>query len=146
MRGGRQVAVGGAGDTVGHLAPHRADPQQRGFLQALDSAGTPLCLSCQAPCRPGDTWDGRFCQQRCREDFQTRSSGAYVRTRVFEAEHGVCQHCGLNARELFTRVRDAPHTHRKEILEGTWLAQLPLKLVSSAHHGVAMAGDVSVLV
>ncbi len=26
-------------------------------------------------------------------------------------------------------VRDAPHTHRKEILDNTWLAQLPLKQV-----------------
>uniref|UniRef100_A0A3B3SKA1 Zinc finger RANBP2-type containing 3 n=1 Tax=Paramormyrops kingsleyae TaxID=1676925 RepID=A0A3B3SKA1_9TELE len=118
------------GDAIGHLAPRRADPQERGFLQALDSAGTPLCLSCQAPCRPGGAWDGRFCQQRCREDFQTRSSGAYVRTRVLEAEHGVCQHCGLNAHQLFTRVRDAPPAHRKEMLEGTWLAQLPLKLLN----------------
>nr|XP_023677386.1 DNA annealing helicase and endonuclease ZRANB3 isoform X2 [Paramormyrops kingsleyae]XP_023677387.1 DNA annealing helicase and endonuclease ZRANB3 isoform X2 [Paramormyrops kingsleyae]XP_023677388.1 DNA annealing helicase and endonuclease ZRANB3 isoform X2 [Paramormyrops kingsleyae]XP_023677389.1 DNA annealing helicase and endonuclease ZRANB3 isoform X2 [Paramormyrops kingsleyae] len=112
------------------MSPDRADPQERGFLQALDSAGTPLCLSCQAPCRPGGAWDGRFCQQRCREDFQTRSSGAYVRTRVLEAEHGVCQHCGLNAHQLFTRVRDAPPAHRKEMLEGTWLAQLPLKLLN----------------
>uniref|UniRef100_A0A8C9TF61 Zinc finger RANBP2-type containing 3 n=1 Tax=Scleropages formosus TaxID=113540 RepID=A0A8C9TF61_SCLFO len=101
--------------------------EEAGYLQAVDSTGTPLCLSCQLPCGSGEAWDSRFCQQSCQEEFQVRSSQAYMRARVLEVEHGVCQRCGLQAHQLFQRIRDAPHACRKEILEGTWLAQLPLK-------------------
>lgn len=66
---------------------------------------------------------------RCEEEFQLRSSQSYMRFRVLEAEHGVCQHCGLHAHDLFLKVRDAPPSQRKEILENTWLSQLSLKQV-----------------
>lgn len=66
---------------------------------------------------------------RCQEEFQLRSSQSYMRSRVLQAERGICQHCGLAAHDLFLRVRDAPPGHRKEALESTWLAQLPLKQV-----------------
>ncbi|KAL2087898.1 hypothetical protein ACEWY4_016726 [Coilia grayii] len=92
------------------------------YLQAVDSSGTPLCLSCQRPCG-----DGRFCGQACEEDFRVRSSQSYMRARVLETEKGVCQMCGLDGHQLFHRVRDAPAAQRKQILENTWLAQLPLK-------------------
>uniref|UniRef100_A0A8C1IDA0 Zinc finger, RAN-binding domain containing 3 n=1 Tax=Cyprinus carpio TaxID=7962 RepID=A0A8C1IDA0_CYPCA len=98
-----------------------------GYLQAMDSAGTPLCLSCQKPSGEHRGWAGGFCSPACMEDFQLRSNQAYMRTRVLETEQGVCQHCGLNAHQLYVQVRDAPCTHRKEILDNTWLAQLPLK-------------------
>lgn len=52
-----------------------------------------------------------------------------MRSQVLQAERGVCQHCGLAAHDLFLKVRDAPPAHRKEALESTWLAQLPLKQV-----------------
>ncbi|KAG7467329.1 hypothetical protein MATL_G00152150 [Megalops atlanticus] len=99
-----------------------SDSGEGGYLQAVDSEGTPLCLSCQKPCG-----DARFCGRECQEEFQVRSSQAYMRARVLEAEHGVCQHCGLHAHQLFQRVRDAPPASRKELLENTWLSQLSLK-------------------
>ncbi|XP_048024135.1 DNA annealing helicase and endonuclease ZRANB3 isoform X2 [Megalobrama amblycephala] len=98
-----------------------------GYLQAVDSAGTPLCLSCQKPSGEHRGWAGGFCSPACMEDFQLRSNQGYMRARVLETEQGVCQHCGLNAHQLYMQVRDAPHTHRKEMLDNTWLAQLPLK-------------------
>lgn len=52
-----------------------------------------------------------------------------MRSQVLQAEQGICQHCGLAAHDLFLRVRGAPPGHRKEALESTWLAQLPLKQV-----------------
>lgn len=55
-----------------------------------------------------------------------------MRSRVLEAEQGICQHCGLRAHELFLKVRDAPPSKRKEMLENTWLAQLPLKQVRTS--------------
>lgn len=100
-----------------------------GYLQAVDSAGTPLCLSCQKPSGEHLGWAGGFCSPACMEDFQLRSNQGYMRARVLETEQGVCQHCGLNAHQLYMQVRDAPHTHRKEMLDNTWLAQLPLKQV-----------------
>ncbi|KAE8278649.1 DNA annealing helicase and endonuclease ZRANB3 Annealing helicase 2 [Larimichthys crocea] len=99
-----------------------------GYLQALDSDGVPLCLSCQQACpTTGGAWDTRFCSHRCQEEFQLRSSQTYMRSRVLEVEKGICQHCGLHAHDLFMKVRDAPPTQRKDMLENTWLAQLSLK-------------------
>ncbi|XP_068575523.1 LOW QUALITY PROTEIN: DNA annealing helicase and endonuclease ZRANB3 [Cebidichthys violaceus] len=103
-------------------------PSETGFLQAVDSEGVPLCLSCQQACSTtGGAWDTRFCSHRCQEEFQLRSSQTYMRLRVLEAERGVCQHCGLHAHDLFLKVRDAPPSQRKDMLENTWLAQLSLK-------------------
>lgn len=108
--------------------PPTPTPSDSGYLQAVDSAGVPLCLSCQQACpTTGGPWDTRFCSHRCQEEFQLRSSQSYMRSQVLQAERGVCQHCGLAAHDLFLKVRDAPPAHRKEALESTWLAQLPLK-------------------
>ncbi|XP_062845612.1 DNA annealing helicase and endonuclease ZRANB3 [Trichomycterus rosablanca] len=100
------------------------------YLQALDSGGTPLCLSCQKPSVAQTGWAGGFCSASCMEELQLRSSRSYARSRVLETEQGVCQSCGLDARQLYLRVRDAPHAQRKEILDNTWLAQLPLKMLN----------------
>ncbi|KAM8722201.1 DNA annealing helicase and endonuclease ZRANB3 isoform 1-T5 [Acanthopagrus schlegelii] len=101
---------------------------ESGYLQAVDSGGIPLCLSCHQACpTTGGAWDTRFCSHRCQEEFQLRSSQTYMRSRVLEAEQGICQHCGLHAHDLFLKVRDAPPSQRKEMLENTWLAQLSLK-------------------
>uniref|UniRef100_A0A8D2ZI95 Zinc finger, RAN-binding domain containing 3 n=1 Tax=Scophthalmus maximus TaxID=52904 RepID=A0A8D2ZI95_SCOMX len=101
---------------------------QPAYLQAVDSEGVPLCLSCQQACSTsGGAWDTRFCSHRCQEEFQLRSSQTYMRSRVLEVEQGVCQQCGLHAHALFLKVRDAPPPQRKEMLENTWLAQLSLK-------------------
>ncbi|KAM6269376.1 DNA annealing helicase and endonuclease ZRANB3 isoform 2-T2 [Porphyrio hochstetteri] len=104
----------------------------QGYLQALDSQGNPLCLSCQQPTAqldPGSqarAWDTRFCSHACQEDFSIRSSQSYLRTKVFEIEHGVCQFCNQNAQELYLSIRDAPKSQRKKLLESSWMSHLPL--------------------
>ncbi|XP_059708548.1 DNA annealing helicase and endonuclease ZRANB3 isoform X2 [Haemorhous mexicanus] len=102
----------------------------KGYLQALDEQGTPLCLSCQQPTAqppPGcPAWDTRFCCHACQEDFSIRSSQSYLRSKVFQIEHGVCQCCQHNAQELFLSVRDAPRSQRKQLLESSWMSHLPL--------------------
>ncbi|NXI22908.1 ZRAB3 endonuclease, partial [Sterrhoptilus dennistouni] len=101
----------------------------KGYLQALDRQGTPLCLSCQqptAPPPPGRAWDTRFCCHACQEDFSIRSSNSYLRSQVFHIEHGVCQACHNNAQELYLSVRDAPRSQRKQLLESSWMSHLPL--------------------
>ncbi|NXE91444.1 ZRAB3 endonuclease, partial [Menura novaehollandiae] len=110
----------------------RGSSLSKGYLQALDSQGTPLCLSCQQPTaqpQPGcqaRAWDTRFCSHACQEDFSIRSSQSYLRTKVFEIEHGVCQFCQQNAQELYLSVRDAPRSQRKQLLESSWMSHLPL--------------------
>ncbi|XP_040459146.1 DNA annealing helicase and endonuclease ZRANB3 isoform X6 [Falco naumanni] len=104
----------------------------KGYLQALDSQGNPLCLRCQQPTaqlEPGcqsQAWDMRFCSHACQEDFLIRSSQSYLRTKVFEIEHGVCQFCNQNAQELYLSIRDAPKSERKKLLESSWMSHLPL--------------------
>uniref|UniRef100_A0A6Q2XWK7 Zinc finger, RAN-binding domain containing 3 n=1 Tax=Esox lucius TaxID=8010 RepID=A0A6Q2XWK7_ESOLU len=103
---------------------------EAGCLQAMDSEGRPLCLSCHQACgTAGGTSSliGKICSAVCQEEFQLRSSQSHMRARVLQTEQGVCQGCGLQAHQLYLKVRDAPPTHRKEMLENTWLAQLSLK-------------------
>ncbi|XP_008943639.1 PREDICTED: DNA annealing helicase and endonuclease ZRANB3 [Merops nubicus] len=106
--------------------------QPKGYLQALDSQGNPLCLSCQQPTAQGEpgcqarAWDTRFCSHACQEDFSIRSSQSYLRTKVFEIERGVCQFCHRNAQELYLSIRDAPKSQRKKLLESSWMSHLPL--------------------
>uniref|UniRef100_A0A3Q3JGC7 Zinc finger, RAN-binding domain containing 3 n=1 Tax=Monopterus albus TaxID=43700 RepID=A0A3Q3JGC7_MONAL len=97
-----------------------------GYLQAMDSKGVPLCLSCQQACSTA-TWSAQFCSHRCQEEFHLRSRQSYMRSLVLKVEQGVCQHCGLNAHDLFRKVYDAPPSERKKMLENSWLAQLSLK-------------------
>ncbi|XP_063144773.1 DNA annealing helicase and endonuclease ZRANB3 [Candoia aspera] len=105
----------------------------KGYLQAVDNEGNPLCLSCQKStiqCEPKLThtaWDTQFCSLKCQDDFLFRTNQSYLRTKVFEIEHGVCQLCRLNAQELYLCVRDAPRNQRKDLLEKSWMSKLPLK-------------------
>ncbi|XP_078537933.1 DNA annealing helicase and endonuclease ZRANB3 isoform X2 [Lissotriton helveticus] len=104
----------------------------KGYVQAVDKDGNPLCLHCQNPTPllsiqgQATAWDTRFCSHKCQEDFSIRSSQGYMRAKVFETEHGICQACNLNAQELYLTVRDAPKSQRKSLLESTWMAQLSL--------------------
>ncbi|XP_025871341.2 DNA annealing helicase and endonuclease ZRANB3 isoform X1 [Vulpes vulpes] len=105
----------------------------KGYLQAVDNEGNPLCLRCQQPtcqtkqeCKV-NAWDSRFCSVKCQEEFWIRSNNNYLRAKVFEIEHGVCQLCNLNAQELFLCLRDAPKSQRKNLLDITWISKLPLE-------------------
>ncbi|XP_007494156.1 DNA annealing helicase and endonuclease ZRANB3 isoform X2 [Monodelphis domestica] len=105
----------------------------KGFLQAIDTEGNPLCLHCQQPTCQSDqqdkvnAWDSRFCSQKCQEEFWIRSNNSYLRAKVFEIEHGVCQLCHLNAQELFLSLRDAPKHQRKNLLQATWISKLSIE-------------------
>nr|KAF6451450.1 zinc finger RANBP2-type containing 3 [Molossus molossus] len=105
----------------------------KGYLQAVDTEGNPLCLRCQQPTGQteqeykANSWDSRFCSLKCQEEFWIRSNNSYLRAKVFEIEHGVCQLCNLNAQELFLRLRDAPKSQRKSLLDITWASKLPLE-------------------
>ncbi|XP_009702694.1 PREDICTED: DNA annealing helicase and endonuclease ZRANB3 [Cariama cristata] len=128
------LSENGRGPSALHSGQAEAEGSSlpKGYLQALDSQGNPLCLSCQqptAPLEPGcqtRAWDTRFCSHACQEDFTIRSSQSYLRTKVFEIEHGVCQFCHQNAQELYLSIRDAPKSQRKKLLESSWMSHLPL--------------------
>ncbi|XP_048201530.1 DNA annealing helicase and endonuclease ZRANB3 isoform X2 [Perognathus longimembris pacificus] len=102
----------------------------KGYLQAVDNEGNPLCLRCQHPTKQEcktNAWDSRFCSLKCQEEFWIRSNNSYLRAQVFETEHGVCQQCNVNAQELFLCVRDAPKSQRKNLLDTAWTSKLPLE-------------------
>ncbi|XP_053522883.1 DNA annealing helicase and endonuclease ZRANB3 isoform X5 [Artibeus jamaicensis] len=115
-------------------ADHTVKPStSKGYLQAVDNEGNALCLLCQQPtcqtkqeCKV-NAWDSRFCSLKCQEEFWIRSNNSYLRAKVFEIEHGVCQLCNLNAQELFLRLRDAPKSQRKSLLDIAWISKLPLE-------------------
>ncbi|CAI9156061.1 unnamed protein product [Rangifer tarandus platyrhynchus] len=123
----------------------------KGYLQAVDNEGNPLCLRCQQPTcqtkqeRKANAWDSRFCSLKCQEEFWIRSNNSYLRAKVFEIEHGVCQLCNLNAQELFLRLRDAPKSQRKSLLDATWTSKLPLEqlneMISSPGEGLFWQAD-----
>ncbi|XP_076199213.1 DNA annealing helicase and endonuclease ZRANB3 isoform X3 [Aptenodytes patagonicus] len=128
------LSENGKGLSVLHSEQTEAEGSSlsKGYLQALDSQGNPLCLSCQQPTAQLDpgcqarAWDTRFCSHACQEDFSIRSSQSYLRTKVFEIEHGVCQFCNQNAQELYLSIRDAPKSQRKKLLQSSWMSHLPL--------------------
>ncbi|KAM6070574.1 DNA annealing helicase and endonuclease ZRANB3 isoform 2-T2 [Chlamydotis macqueenii] len=128
------LSKNGKGLSVPHSEQTEAEgpSPSKGYLQALDSQGNPLCLSCQQPTAQPDpgcqarAWDTRFCSHACQEDFLIRSSQSYLRTKVFEIEHGVCQFCHQNAQELYLSIRNAPKSQRKKLLESSWMSHLPL--------------------
>lgn len=130
----RLLSENGKGPSVLHSEQTEAEGSSlsKGYLQALDSQGNPLCLSCQQPTAQLDpgcqarAWDTRFCSHACQEDFSIRSSQSYLRTKVFEIEHGVCQFCNQNAQELYLSIRDAPKSQRKKLLQSSWMSHLPL--------------------
>ncbi|XP_067405629.1 DNA annealing helicase and endonuclease ZRANB3 isoform X2 [Emydura macquarii macquarii] len=104
----------------------------KGYIQAVDNKGNPLCLRCQQPTVHLDqhcksiAWETRFCSLKCQEDFLICSSQSYLRSKVFEVERGICQLCNLNAQELYLSIKDAPNSQRKNLLESSWMSQLPL--------------------
>ncbi|VFV36475.1 zinc finger ran-binding [Lynx pardinus] len=56
----------------------------KGYLQAVDNAGNPLCLRCQQPtcqtkqeCKV-NAWESRFCSLKCQEEFWIRSNNNYL--------------------------------------------------------------------
>ncbi|KAK1876775.1 DNA annealing helicase and endonuclease ZRANB3 [Dissostichus eleginoides] len=51
-------------------------PSESGFLQAVDSDGVPLCLSCQQHCSTtGGAWDTRFCSHKISLKIEEKELG-----------------------------------------------------------------------
>nr|XP_045004567.1 DNA annealing helicase and endonuclease ZRANB3 isoform X2 [Jaculus jaculus] len=130
---GERACVPSVSPSEAHADPPAKPPSSKGYFQAVDNEGNPCCLYCQQPTchsKPEEktsAWESRFCSLKCQEEFWIRSNNSYLRARVFETEHGVCQLCSVNAQELFLRVRDAPKGQRKNLLDAAWTSKLPLK-------------------
>ncbi|KAK1336992.1 hypothetical protein QTO34_003034 [Cnephaeus nilssonii] len=108
------VAASQAGLTV-------KPPASKGYLQAVDNEGNPLCLRCQQPagqtkqeCKV-NAWDSRFCSLNCQEEFWIRSNNNYLRAKVFEIEHGCLSFCFVAACRLLLRGQGAPQARAKEL-------------------------------
>ncbi|KAI0243026.1 DNA annealing helicase and endonuclease ZRANB3 [Lamellibrachia satsuma] len=89
--------------------------RMKGILQAVDAEGRPLCVNCQQPYQnelvgfhvmQENPWQTRFCCRDCMQQYWMKTSRQYSVQQVFEAEHGVCQLCQVDAHEFFLRVKN----------------------------------------
>ncbi|KAL8559599.1 hypothetical protein ACOMHN_008310 [Nucella lapillus] len=89
----------------------------QGYVQAMSAEGTPLCIHCQQACSASvvskDTsasndmaWSTRFCSRVCADAHWMKTNTAYLRSSVYDVQHGVCQLCGLDAHTFFRQIRD----------------------------------------
>ncbi|XP_022088441.1 DNA annealing helicase and endonuclease ZRANB3-like isoform X2 [Acanthaster planci] len=101
------------------------------YIQAVDGEGRPLCVFCGNVTAPSTTahqgaaWDMRYCSEKCKDEHSLRwKNTKYVRQQLLEAEHGICQICGLEAQQLCNIIKDAAKGERKELLQGSPLSKL----------------------
>ncbi|XP_052770121.1 DNA annealing helicase and endonuclease ZRANB3-like [Mya arenaria] len=111
-----------------------------GTEQVLGEDGTPHCLQCLQPYanhllqqrtihNEDNAWQTRFCSRDCAQKYWMLTNTEYIRDQVYEAEHGVCQMCKLDAHALYRHIKE---THdpkkRAEILGRSLLAALGVKV------------------
>ncbi|XP_072020208.1 DNA annealing helicase and endonuclease ZRANB3-like [Amphiura filiformis] len=126
------TASSGSESCNSYVFNSEAITKKRTYLQVVDKDGCPLCLFCgqatlsEAESRhKGAAWDRRFCSEQCKEEHGLRNkSSKFAREKLLEAEHGICQQCGLHAHDLFTQVRDMAKSQRKDFLKSTPYASL----------------------
>lgn len=114
--------------------------EDKGIAQAVTSDGTPLCVQCFQPyANPliqkstvqdqNNAWSTRFCSKKCSQEYWMVSNTEYIRDRVFEAEHGICQMCNMDAHAVFGQVRDTTdHKKRAEIVAKSKFNSLTVKM------------------
>ena len=70
--------------------------------------GRSLCRWCST-----EVPEGRrsFCSDQCVEQFRLRSDPGFLRLKVFERDHGICQKCGLDTMkdQMRRRARGTGH-------------------------------------
>ncbi|KAK7505565.1 hypothetical protein BaRGS_00003310 [Batillaria attramentaria] len=103
--------------------------QHKGFVQVISEDGTPLCLQCQLPCssllsretvtHSDNAWQTRFCSRTCADTHWIKSNTAYLRSSVYDVQHGVCQLCHFDAHSFFCQVRDTPDLKQRAKIIGS---------------------------
>ncbi|XP_071788740.1 DNA annealing helicase and endonuclease ZRANB3-like [Asterias amurensis] len=125
---------GASSNSVAEQSDKNISALKRGTcVQALDDEGRPLCVFCGKVTssstalekHQGAAWDMRYCSERCKHEFNCRRSNSkYIRDQLLEAEHGVCQLCGVKAQELCNNIKDAAKSERKTLLEQSVMSKL----------------------
>uniref|UniRef100_A0A2K6EHJ1 DNA annealing helicase and endonuclease ZRANB3 n=1 Tax=Propithecus coquereli TaxID=379532 RepID=A0A2K6EHJ1_PROCO len=97
----------------------------KGYLQAVDNEGNPLCLLCQQPtCQTQQACKTpRLCSLMC-ATFQHTLISQKLPSSIPFPIHGIYHN---PFEKLFLRVRDAPKSQRKNLLDATWTTKLPLE-------------------
>ncbi|XP_033624550.1 DNA annealing helicase and endonuclease ZRANB3-like [Asterias rubens] len=125
---------GASSNSVAEQSDKNISALKRGTcVQALDDEGRPLCVFCGKVTststalekHQGAAWDMRYCSETCKHEFNCRRSNSkYIRDQLLEAEHGVCQLCGVKAQELCNNIKDAAKSERKILLEESVMSKL----------------------
>ncbi|XP_060588845.1 DNA annealing helicase and endonuclease ZRANB3-like [Ruditapes philippinarum] len=123
-----------------HAGVHSDNSGEAGVSQAVSEDGTPLCLQCFKPYTnplitkttihdENNAWNTRFCSQKCSQEYWSKTNNDYMRDRVFEAEHGVCQMCKFDAHSLFRKIRDTvDQRKRAEFITSSKFNSLTVKI------------------
>jgi 5-methylcytosine-specific restriction enzyme A len=92
-----------------NMRPGRAMPGGWADRESMPKGpnGRPLCRWCHLEVMPGRF---TFCSAWCVEEWKLRSDPGHLRQRVFERDHGICAHCGLDC---------VAHLHHLKKLRGT---------------------------
>ncbi|XP_076443122.1 DNA annealing helicase and endonuclease ZRANB3-like [Babylonia areolata] len=107
----------------------------QGYVQVMSAEGTPLCVHCQQPCTSlvsseavvdGDmAWNTRFCSRVCADAHWMKTNTAYLRSSVYDVQHGVCQLCGFDAHTFFCQIRDSvDRLQRAELINSSKFSKL----------------------
>ena len=76
----------------------------------LPERDKPRCRLCDDPVEwPKRSW----CSEECSEAYYLVVSGAFVREKAFERDHGVCASCGLDTESVRRRVQSLPRDARR---------------------------------
>ncbi|ELT88125.1 hypothetical protein CAPTEDRAFT_113875 [Capitella teleta] len=105
-----------------------------GYVQAVNAQGVPLCINCHkefpsnqvsASALRSHAWQTRLCSVSCTEQYWLKSSREYGRKAVYDAEHGQCQLCGIEAHQFFTNL-NMIHDRKKraEMIQNSKFNQL----------------------
>jgi 5-methylcytosine-specific restriction enzyme A len=81
--------------------PYRYDPVTK----------RPLCRWCGKDVPPPKQ---TFCSEACVHEYLLRSDPRYLRSKVFERDHGVCASCGLDTVKLEAELRKLPYGSERD--------------------------------
>lgn len=74
--------------------------------------GRPVCRWCRGPVPSGRRL---WCSQKCVDEYRLRNDPAFIRHKVYERDHGICQQCGVD-----TEAIEAHEQHLKARAGGEW--------------------------
>jgi 5-methylcytosine-specific restriction enzyme A len=93
--------------------------QNRGWINPtelpVDENGYRCCRYCNGPITASRR--RTFCSDKCVDSHRIRSSGSYLRNKVYQRDRGICSICGLDTKELAKNIRESDLIEKQRLLE-----------------------------